>query len=148
MMEKRELSEEYIRQFVSEVREASRTGDIDKVLPFIAADVELEDVALSQTYHGKEEVRSYIHMFLTAFSGLDISLSNYLVSGDWAIVEGTIKGTHTGPFLGYAPTGRQIEFKTCRIFSLRDGLIYRGRAYYDLATILRQIGALEERLAA
>ena len=148
MMEKREVSEEYIRQFVSEVREASRTGDIDKVLPFIAADVELEDVALSQTYHGKEEVRSYIHMFLTAFSGLDISLDNYLVSGDWAIVEGTIKGTHTGSFLGYAARGREIEFKTCRIFSLKDGLIYRGRAYYDLSRILKQMGVWEERMAA
>ena len=50
---------------------------------------------------------------------------------------------HVGPFLGIAPTGREVEFRFAVFVTFRDGLIAGEKFYYDLAGILRQIGALD-----
>jgi predicted ester cyclase len=58
------------------------------------------------------------------------------------IAETWYQGIHRGPFFDYAPTGRPIRFPLVVVIPFRDGLMAGERFYYDLATLLRQIGAL------
>ena len=118
MMEKREFTEEMARGLVDELKEAIRTGNLDRILAPIAHDAVVEDVALAQTFHGKEEVRRYTEEQLRAFSDVDISVSNHVVSGDRLVIEEEFRCTHTGPFLSYAPTGKQVQIKGCEVVSL------------------------------
>jgi len=147
-MKTRELTENTARQLIGEFREALRTGNVDKIVACFADDIVLEDVPQGSACHGKAEVRKYMEGWLGAFSNIEVSVPNWVLSGDCLIVEEVFKCTHTGPFLGYAPTGRQIELRGCEIMNVRDGLVYRDCLYYDLGTILRQISAKEERRAA
>ena len=48
-------------------------------------------------------------------------------------------GTHTGPYLGIAPTRRRLRFTSCDIFMVRRGLLVEPRGMGDIAGILAQL---------
>jgi SnoaL-like polyketide cyclase len=56
------------------------------------------------------------------------------------------RGTHTGPFISAAgkipPTGRPIQLRIGEIYGVRNGKIARLYAYYDSATMMRQLAVL------
>ena len=51
-------------------------------------------------------------------------------------------GIHRGRFIDYEPTGKPIDLPLAVVIPFRDGLMAGERFYYDLATLLRQIGVL------
>ena len=57
------------------------------------------------------------------------------------MAEATWHGRHIGRFLGIEPTGKTIVQPFIVILSFRDGLMLGERFHYDLASLLRQIGA-------
>jgi predicted ester cyclase len=56
------------------------------------------------------------------------------------IAEARYLGTHIGPFHGLAPTGRDIDLRLAVIITFRDGLMLGERFYYDLSSLLFQLG--------
>src|SRR4029450_3403112 len=60
---------------------------------------------------------------------------------DFYIAEATWHGRHVGPFIGLAPTGRSIVQPFLVVLAFKDGLMAAERFHYDLASLLRQIGA-------
>jgi predicted ester cyclase len=52
----------------------------------------------------------------------------------------TLSGTHTGEFLGFAPTGRTVEYVSHEFYRVADGLIAEEWICSDTATLMRQIG--------
>ena len=65
----------------------------------------------------------------------------YIETMNAVVVEFDLMGTHRGPFLGVAPTGRAF---TCRMLAMflfaTDDRIVCERVYFDALTILRQLG--------
>ena len=63
---------------------------------------------------------------------------------NWVITEFTGQGTHQGPLEGSGnpipPTGRQIQMLFCEVLRIRHGRICNGRLYFDLNTLMRQLG--------
>lgn len=51
-------------------------------------------------------------------------------------------GTHRGPFQGIPPTGKAISIEGVDFFYLRQNKIAVVRAYFDLMTILVQVGVI------
>ena len=68
--------------------------------------------------------------------------------GEWVVVEFTNRGTNTGSITTavgeFLPTGRRIEVPYCSIMRIKDGKVVAGRDYYDVSTILRQLGLVAE----
>jgi SnoaL-like polyketide cyclase len=56
------------------------------------------------------------------------------------------RGTHSGPFVtpaGTIPaTGGSIELRFAELFEVSEGKIRQMHAYYDTATMMRQLGLL------
>ncbi|HUK92242.1 MAG TPA: ester cyclase [Blastocatellia bacterium] len=50
-------------------------------------------------------------------------------------------GAHLGPFQGIPPTRGKIFVEGVDVFNIRDGKIARVYAYFDLMTIMTQLGA-------
>lgn len=52
--------------------------------------------------------------------------------------------THTGPLLTpvgeFPPTGKQTELQIAEIYRMKNGKIALLHAYYDPATLMRQLG--------
>jgi steroid delta-isomerase-like uncharacterized protein len=62
------------------------------------------------------------------------------------IIEFWLRGTHLGSFRGLPPTGRAFECKTVAVFVFEDDRLICERAYFDSATILRQLGIAHDPL--
>ena len=90
---------------------------------------------------GVESGMAVAELFASAFPDARVTVDRVFTSGNTAVAECTGRGTHRGDFLGIAPTNRQVSLKICNVIELRDGLIYREREYFDMATVLGQIGA-------
>jgi steroid delta-isomerase-like uncharacterized protein len=68
-------------------------------------------------------------------------------SGDTAIIEVVWKGTHTGTLQTatgtIAPSSKRIELPACQVIKVEGGKVKSFTHYFDMATLLRQIGALK-----
>jgi steroid delta-isomerase-like uncharacterized protein len=53
----------------------------------------------------------------------------------------TAKGTHRGPFFGFAPTGRVIRFSGIEILSVRNGRIVERWGEWDGLWLVQQLRA-------
>jgi hypothetical protein len=71
-------------------------------------------------------------------------LVNVFAEGSRVAAEHVGRGMHSGPFVTASgtipPTGRSVELSFAELFALRDGKITRLHAYYDSATMMRQLG--------
>ena len=68
---------------------------------------------------------------------------------DYVVTENEWRGTHRGPFFGFAPTGRRAKVRACVLWEFRGSRLRAEYVYFDLATVLSQVGAINlKKLAA
>ena len=103
-----------------------------------------EDIATGQVFHGRAGAEAYYRQWWSAF---DVTVArapgqrSYWTEDDIYIAEACYRGHHRGAFLGIEPSFRPIELRFVVIIAFRDGLMAGERFYYDLGSLLRQIGA-------
>jgi steroid delta-isomerase-like uncharacterized protein len=103
-----------------------------------------EDHARGQTIRGKEKFREWVEMWAKAMSDGKISKPKYTDAGDVVIAEFTCEGKNDGPFGSLPPTGRHASFAFCEICHFdKNGRMISGGCYYDLYSLLTQLGHLK-----
>jgi steroid delta-isomerase-like uncharacterized protein len=122
---------------------AENAHRMEETLAALHPDCLFEDLPLGKTYRGRAEAENYYRFWWDAFD-LEVKGEHRHWSEDGAfmIAQTWYQGVHRGQFLDYAPSGRPIRFPLAVVIPFRDGLMAGERFYYDLATLLRQIGAL------
>jgi steroid delta-isomerase-like uncharacterized protein len=79
----------------------------------------------------------------------DGRMEDVRVSGMGQVVVGeyVFRGRQTGTMYAaeneIAPTGRLMEMPVCEVFEFENGKIARVRTYFDVATLMRQLGLME-----
>lgn len=125
------------------VIEAFNDRDVERALGFVAEDCEVLEVPTGERFDGREGVRREFERWSTALPDGEQKVKNMIVSGEWVVVEGTLGGTHTGPFVTeeqtIEPTGERLEFPFCTVAKVRDGQEVQTTHYYDLETIISQL---------
>jgi steroid delta-isomerase-like uncharacterized protein len=101
-----------------------------------------ELIATGQVFDGEDEVRQYYAASRAAFPDQRNANVTFHHADDGVIVEFDLLGTHRGPFLGVAATGRGFTCRMAAIFLFEGDRIVCERVYFDAATILRQLGML------
>jgi steroid delta-isomerase-like uncharacterized protein len=99
-----------------------------------------ELIATGQMFDGEEAVREYYAASRTAFPDQRNEVHSIRHADDAVIVEFDLMGTHRGPFLGVAPTGRAFTCRMLALFVFEGDRIVCERVYFDSSTILRQLG--------
>lgn len=116
----------------------------DKGAAVIADDCIFVDVPRAEIQHGPEGYRNDYERWRTAFPDGTVKITNVIAEGEWVVVEFTNSGTNTGPLrtaIGdFPPTNRKIEVQYCSVMQIKNGKVTSGRDYYDVTTILRQLG--------
>jgi predicted ester cyclase len=87
-------------------------------------------------------LRALVAEFRSAFPDMTVAALDVVAAGDrvgWR-VDG--HGTHTGPFLGVAPTGRRVRLLGVDLARVQDGRVREMWSGEDLAGVLMQIGAI------
>jgi steroid delta-isomerase-like uncharacterized protein len=103
-----------------------------------------ELIATGEVYDGEEEVAGYYQASRAAFPDQRNELLAMHHSDDAVIVEFDLLGTHKGPLRGIPPTGREFRCRMVSLFFFEGERIVCERVYWDLATILRQLGLMPD----
>jgi predicted ester cyclase len=130
-------NKQFMQRFVDEVINARDLGAIDR---FAAPDF-LEHVPLPGQGPGLEGLRDAVGLFLAAFPDLHWTTEEQIAEGDAVVSRFTWTGTHGGPFLGIAPTGRRVQVWGVVIDVVRDGVFAESRIIMDTLGLLQQLGA-------
>lgn len=70
------------------------------------------------------------------------TVSLWVVEGDLVTAVVTVRGTHTGTFLGVAPTGKPVNVSLIDIWRVKDGKIVEVWHNFPTSDILAQISPL------
>ena len=124
---------------------AMAKGDLDHA-PY-AENAEMIDP--TGKYKGSAQIIAAFKVWKTAFPQANAQVTNQVSEGDQLFTEVVYRGTHSGPLSSpsatIAPTGKPIELHMAIASTFRDGLIQRERAYYDLASLMQQLGVSQPR---
>lgn len=126
--------------------EGFNRGDIDQAVAQVAPDFELLDVPVGMTFRGPDGLRQWFETWRMAAPNAQTEVLNMRVAGDWVFSEHIGRGVHTGPLQTPAgaipPTERPFELRMAEVYEIKDGKITQMRAYWDSATLLRQLGIM------
>jgi steroid delta-isomerase-like uncharacterized protein len=125
---------------LDEIADLSR-GDLEAVLAYYTDDVYFEDVTVPEPCRNKDEMRDFMAIFYRGFPDLHIEVTNCVAcGGDTVLAEYDLIGTHTGEFVGHAPTGRSFRIKAVSVYEHNAELFTRETVYYDSASLFGQLG--------
>lgn len=77
-----------------------------------------------------------------AFPDLRVTVEDMVAEGDRVAVRATWRGTHRGPFLALAPTGRSFVFSGMVFWRFAGGRLAERWAEIDRMGLMQQLGAL------
>ena len=75
-----------------------------------------------------------------AFTDRSYVTTRFIAEGDWVSCFGHIEGTHSGAFMGIAPTGRRVTIPYMDFWRIGDGRIRDNWVSVDFAQVLAQLG--------
>ena len=137
---------------IRDLFDAFNDRDLDRSDAMVSEDFELVDFAADgQVFRGPQGFRQWHQIFLTAVPDAKAELTNVVAAGEegWVFIEQIARGTHTGPLVGPAgtipPTGRRFELPMGELMRVEDGKLTLLHAYYDGATMMRQLGVFPPR---
>jgi steroid delta-isomerase-like uncharacterized protein len=116
----------------------------DAVNRAVTSDFAYDEVGTRRTVRGAADVITMWQGWAAALPDSRATLEAAHVSGNTVILELTWRGTHGGPLrtpAGEIPaTGRTIEMRACQVVEVADGKVRGIRHYFDMATMLTQLG--------
>jgi len=122
---------------------AWNSHDAEKVASFYTEDCVQENAASGEAVQGRETLKASTEASFAANPDIKAEMKNVFVSGNWSASELVLSGTNTGRGLtGGPPTGKSFSVKVCRIAEYEGDLIKRTTIYFDMATMLRQLGLM------
>lgn len=120
--------------------EVYNTGNFD-AMPEIFAAGYLHGSANGPDAIGIAEGARRIGGFVAALPDLAWTFDEVIAEGDRVAARWTTRGTHDGDLLGFAPTGKPVEFTGISFFTVRCGKVVEFQTEMDAAGLLEQVGA-------
>ena len=75
-----------------------------------------------------------------AFTERTYHTERFVEQGAWVSCFGHIMASHTGPFMGIAPSGQRVRIPYMDFWRIADGRIAENWVSVDFALVLRQLG--------
>jgi steroid delta-isomerase-like uncharacterized protein len=117
----------------------------DAVRASITSDFVYDEVATNRKVQGVDQVIPLWQGWATAFPDAKATFQRELACGNTVVLEQTWQGTHKGPLQtpnGSIPaTGNRIDVRACMTVEVVGDKAKMQRHYFDMGTILQQIGA-------
>ena len=88
---------------------------------------------------GPEGFYPFFERMTATFSELHVNVEDTLAEGDKLCVRWSCKAKHTGPGLGFAPTGNSIHVTGMSIFRIHNQQIIEAWQNWDMLAMMTQI---------
>lgn len=141
------LSPQALTQIAQGLIVAYNDRDWNRAKASITPDFTYDEVATGRSIAGADETLEVWKAWAQAFPDSKGTFQGARVTTEGSVVlEVTWKGTHQGPLPlpsgTVAATGKPIEVRACAIVEISGERARSQRHYFDMATLLRQIGVL------
>lgn len=140
------MSEQENIRAASSFFDAWNSGDLSKSAQYEASDLQVEAPGAPAPLN-REQNRAYNQNFLTAFPGSKFEVVLTIAQGDYVVMNWTITGKHNGPLISPSgttipPTGKVSTLTGSTTSLIKNGKIVRAWTYFDMASMLTQLGLL------
>lgn len=125
-----------LRRYIEEVL---NQGNIEAVDKFFAADC-VDHTAPPGTAPGATGIRQLLTETLAAFSNIHATIEDIIAEENKVVTRFTARGTHTGEFLGIAPTGKEVSLMQISIDRVSGGKIVEHWGLADQIALMQQLG--------
>src|ERR1700730_14250861 len=132
---------EDVRAFIQEYFDAWKGTDERKILAYYSDDVVLD--LPTGTFKGKTAVQdNFVRPFIAGFPGNVHAIRNLAHAKNLVAVEWSFDAVHKGAFAKIEATGKKVSVPGCSFYEYDLGTrrIPAGRIYFDVSTLLHQIG--------
>ena len=110
----------------------------------VSPDVIYDEIATNRKVQGVDKTIALWQGWASAFPDSRCTFQNAFASGNTVVLELTWQGTHQGalqsPSGAIAPTGKRIDIRACVVVELDGEKTKVQRHYFDMATLLKQLG--------
>ena len=134
------------------LHEAWNERNFDEMAEATSPDATITIVGSGDTFEGIEGSRAYNTMWADGFPDGTVTVDRVIASGDYAVVELTGRGTHTGTLvtsMGDIPaTGRSMTLQLCDVMEFKDGKVQSQKTYFDTGSMMAQLGLTADQMAS
>lgn len=127
-----------LRRYIEEVL---NQGNVDALDRFFAADC-VDHTAPPGTPPGVGGIKQLLSMTLAAFSNISVTIEDMIAEENKVVTRFTARGTHTGEFMGIAPTGKEVNLTQICIDRVASGKIVEHWGLADQMSLLQQLGGM------
>ena len=129
--------------------ECYSAGDFDRLRSLLADDFYEEELATQRRLEGADARVEAAQAWKQAFPDEHGTITAAYTNGNTVAIELTWEGTQSGALATpdgqeLPPSNKRITVKSVEVIEVEDGKIKVLRHYFDLMTILQQIGAMDE----
>jgi steroid delta-isomerase-like uncharacterized protein len=118
--------------------------DWDAVRASVARDLVYDEVATNRKAEGIDQVIPLWQGWAAAFPDAKATFHNALATDNTVVLEVSWRGTHKGPLQmpegSIEATGNPIDVRACFVIEMSGDKPQRERHYFDMATLLQQLG--------
>lgn len=128
-------NEQLVRRLYAEVINPNR---MDALPDYVAPDF------VGPAGVGPASFAASIDTLRAGFPDLSYTLEDVVAAADRVAVRWTVRGTHTGQFRSFAPTGRTFANAGVAIFRIADGKIVHAWVQTDRLAFLQALGVIPD----
>jgi steroid delta-isomerase-like uncharacterized protein len=118
---------------------AFNAADLDRCVTLMTEDFAINLAGMPFQMRGREAWKSNAEVMQIAFPDIQAQIDDIFAAEDRVAVRLTFRGSHSGEFLGIAPTGREVVFTSVEIYRVVDGQLAEEWISSDLTTLMRQL---------
>jgi steroid delta-isomerase-like uncharacterized protein len=89
---------------------------------------------------GRQEFLAFWSRFRNAFPDTVVTVHETVQAGDTVAGRWTVRGTHRGDQLGFAPTNRPVEIRGMSMAIVHNGKVVEAWNLYDVMGMMQQLG--------
>ena len=89
------------------------------------------------------DFKAMVRVLLQAIPDIRFNVDATMQDGEHAAGRVTVTGTHSGPGLGIAPTGRSFRITGIVMIRVVDGRTVEGWSSFDMLGLFEQLGAVK-----
>ena len=121
---------------------ATNAHDLEKILTFFTDDCVYDCMPMGKVSHGKKELKDFLSSTFANMPDFKIEAKSSFNASDWGASEWVMSGTFAHSNIPGVPTGKSFSLRGASIIEFRGGKISRNTNYWNLASMLQQVGAM------
>ena len=138
------MAEQDFTRLCREYVEVFNKGDWQRYKEMLTPDTVYEEFGTQRRIQGADQIVDADRAWKEAFPDAEGKISNICSSGSMGCIELTWEGTHRGTLMGpegnIPATGKRASVRAALFLTFEGDKVKECRHYFDLMTLLQQIG--------